>query len=35
MGSATAETKFTLGEPRAWVDFTAHLMGELMQYWSG
>jgi hypothetical protein len=24
----------TLGESRAWVDFPAHLIGELTRYWS-
>jgi hypothetical protein len=31
---APGDFLITLGETRAWVDFPAHLIGELTRYWS-
>jgi hypothetical protein len=31
---APGDFLITLGESRAWVDFPAHLIGELTRYWS-
>ena len=31
---APGDFSITLGESRAWVDFPAHLIGELTRYWS-
>ena len=31
---ASGDFLITLGESRAWVDFPAHLIGELTRYWS-
>jgi hypothetical protein len=32
--AAPGDFSITLGETRAWVDFPAHLIGELTRYWS-